>query len=141
MYNSHMLKFILISFLCILTSGCAMNEGYNPVAAATTGTYELNQSALKKVTVGMTLQQVHDIMGQTIIIGYTNLNAAQGSPAPVTLNNPYKTSDVEEAKGKCTVEYYVTSVVIPDGVVSDTELMPLKFCQGVLTAKGWDKLK
>jgi hypothetical protein len=138
MYNTHMFKFLLLVLLSLTTASCAMREGYNPVAAATAGTFELNQSALNNVTLGMTQSQVHQIMGETITIGYNYGSSAE----PITLKNPYKTSELEDgSKGKCTVEYYATSVIVPDGIVSDSELMPLKFCKGVLTSKGWDKIK
>ena len=141
MYNRPMLRYIFLAILVFAASGCAINEAYNPVAAGTSGTFELNASALKQITLGMTQPQVHQIMGETIIIGYNYQDSGHGASVPLTLKNPYKTSESEDAKGKCTVEYYATRVVIPDGVVSDQELMPLKFCQGVLIAKGWDKIK
>lgn len=138
MYNTFMMKFLLIILFLATGAGCAFNETYNPVAASTSGTFELNQSALKKVTLGMLQPQVHQLMGETIIVGYNYADDVHGTATPLTLQNPYKTSAAADG---CVVEYYATSVVIPDGVVSDAELLPLKFCQGKLVAKGWDSAK
>lgn len=143
MYNTTMKSFLPLLLVLLSVSGCAMNEAYNPVAAQSSGTYELNASGLKKAQPGMTQDAVHELLGESMVIGYNYPDNAtnKGAPTPITLKNPYKTSDVQTDKGACTAEYYVTSVVIPDGVVSDKELLPLIFCKGVLTYKGWDKLK
>ncbi len=145
MYNTPMFRYILLAMFALSAAGCALNESYNPVAASTSGTFELNGPALRKLTLGMTQPQVHAIMGDTITIGYNYADEGHGASVPLTLNNPYKTSETQDKSAspadRCTVEYYVTKVVIPDGVVSDEELMPLKFCKGVLTAQGWDRIK
>ena len=133
-----MFRYILLAVFALSAVGCALNESYNPVAASTTGTFELNGPSLRKVTPGMTQLQVHQLMGDSIIIGYNYADQGHGASVPLTLKNPYKTSETQD---KCTVEYYATKVVIPDGVLSDAELMPLKFCKGVLTAQGWDRIK
>ncbi|MBI4309211.1 MAG: DUF3192 domain-containing protein [Candidatus Omnitrophica bacterium] len=118
----------------LLVCGCAANGVYNPVQSATRQTFILNATALNNVRVGMKQAQVHDLLGQELIIGYSYQNAVA---SPITIPNPYKTRAVKTAKGECAVEYYVTAVRRPDGVVSDDELMPLTFCNGVLKQKGW----
>ena len=127
-------------------AGCAVNEAYNPVASGTSGTFELNAAALKQVSLKMTRAQVHQILGDSIVIGYNyqpqggESKLGHDAPVPLTLKNPYKISEAKD-EGGCVIEYYVTQVVIPDGIVSDQELMPLKFCKDILTAKGWDQIK
>lgn len=132
---------ILFIILILSLSGCAINEVYNPLAAASAGTFELNHSALKQVKLGMTESQVHQIMGDEIIIGYNYPINDNGTPAAITLSNPLKTEKVNDAKGQCVLEYYATAVIVPDGIVSDEELIPIRFCGGVVTAIGWDKSK
>ena len=140
MYNTRMIKSLKLAVMVLGLSSCAVNQVYNPIQTATTQSFELNAGALKRVKVGMKVEEVHGIMAEAITIGYTyQKSSAQGTP--ITLPNPYKTTEAKSATGNCTVEYYVTGVTIPDGVVSDNELMPLKFCNGVLVSKGWDALK
>lgn len=126
----------VISFLVLisLSSGCATNGTYNPLFTSTHQIFLLNESALAQVTIGMKKDQVHKIMGDSIIIGYS-------SQKPLTINNPYRTEDLKVKQSTYTIEYYVSRVNQPDGVVTNDELIPLIFREGVLVAKGWDYLK
>ena len=132
-----MQKVLLVIVLSVFSAGCAITTVYDPVKAATRQTYMLNEASLANVRLGMTQDQVHAFMGQSIIIGYSYQNA-ESSAKPLTITNPYKTAPLKTPKGDCVVEYYVTAVHQPDGVVSDDELMPLIFCSNVLTYKGWE---
>lgn len=135
MYNNPMFRFLFIMTV-IFISGCATNPEYNPLQTVSRQTFLLNQSGLNQVKVGMKQAEVHNLMGQEIIIGYSYQNADPKGPNPLTIANPYKTSQVKTDKGECTAEYYVTAIHQPDGIVSDDELMPLVFCNGTLTSKG-----
>lgn len=119
-------------------AGCATTEEYNPVHTATRETFLLNEKALQDVRMGMTQEQVHTIMGQQLTVGYEYQDATtdDSEAKPLTITNPYRTKDVQTLQGNCTIEYYVTAIHQPDGVISEDELMPLVFCKGVLTAKG-----
>ncbi len=121
--------------MVVVCAGCATTEGYNPVAAANNQTFLLNESAFKAVKEGMTLAQVHQLMGQEIIIGYTS--QPQGAYQPLTIPNPYKSETVKTY----AVEYYVTAIHQADGIISDDELIPFVFKDGVLTGRGWPFLK
>ena len=138
MYNISMLRLLCFFLFLAFAAGCATDRPYNPVEAAGRETFLLNE-ALKNVQPGMTQQHVHSLMGQGLTVGYDYGNAvlkdSQG-PAPITIPNPYRTKTVQTSQGECTVEYYVTAIHNPDGVISDDELMPLTFCRGILTAKG-----
>jgi len=52
---------------------------------------------------------------------------------PLTIVNPYKSEDIKTKDGVYTVEYYVTSVKQSDGVITDDELVPLVFREGVFS--------
>jgi hypothetical protein len=147
MYNTVMLRLNAFLILSLLAGGCAVTTNYDPLKAANNQTLLLNES-LKQVNVGMSQTDVHNLMGQELIIGYSYQNPLPGessplavvkeaSEKPITIPNPYKS----EPRGECSVEYYVTAIHHPDGVISDDELMPLLFCKGSLKAKGWDHLK
>ncbi len=138
-YNSLMLMRILpVIFILAFAAGCATTEEYNPVQTATSETFLLNEKVLQDVRMGMTQEQVHNLMGQQLTVGYEYQDSStdDSQPKPVTIANPYRTKDVQTLQGSCTVEYYVTAIHHPDGVISEDELMPLVFCKGVLTAKG-----
>jgi hypothetical protein len=147
-----MSKILSLILVVLFSGGCAVNAVYDPLQSHSSQILLLNESALKQVSVGMTPEEVHNIMGESLIIGYSYQNPLPGeapaltepktpSEKPLTIANPYRTAQVKTAKGECTAEYYVTSVRVPDGVVSDDELMPLVFCGGKLSFKGWDRLK
>ncbi len=138
MYNTGMFRACIRAILAVSLCGCAVTTEYNPVQAVHKQTFVLNESSLKAAAIGMTQEEVHRLVGDAIIIGYSYQDTAS---KPITLANPYKTNALKTKHGDCTVEYYVTAVHQPDGVVSDDELMPLLFCNGTLKAKGWDKVK
>lgn len=110
-------------------TGCATGVVYNPVETAE---ISLNENGLKTIQEGQTLEEVHRIMGDKLVIGY----AFQAPDyKPLTIANPYKS---EAIKGTdFYVEYYIDAVRQPDGIVSDNELMPLIFKNGRLIGRGW----
>ena len=131
----------ILFFILIGLSGCAITQEYKPLESAVKGTFELNKKALSQVKLGMTQEQVHEIMGESITIGYNYSQSKSDGPLPITLQNPYKITSQQESRGRCTIEYYAMAVLVPDGQVSDDELFPLKFCESSLVAMGWDKVK
>ena len=120
-----------------LLSGCAVSTVLVPLAAVNTQALPLNPS-LKSVTVGMNHDQAHKLMGKEMLIGY-DYSGPQAA-IPITVPNPYKTEEIRTSDGIYTVEYYVSAVHQPDGVVSNDELTPLVFRNGILAGKGWEFL-
>ncbi len=136
MYNTPMPHlFYIVTILVLFFSGCAELQTYEPVRTAIEEKFSLNETQLNNVNVGMTQDAVHALLGQELIVGYSYQNNSSDAK-PITIANPYKTAEVTTNMGECTVEYYVTAIHQPDGIISDDELMPLTFCRGVLTAKG-----
>jgi len=121
-----------IIFLSLALSGCATSPVYNPMQVTTQQEILLNESGFKALQDGMGLDQVHQIMGQELVIGYEF--QAPGYK-PLTVPNPYK-SQVIKATGY-VIEYYIEAIRQPDGVVSDNELLPLVFKNGKLIGRGW----
>ena len=130
-----MKELFLFLVLSCFAFGCATNSEYNALTSAEKQTFLLNESSFAQMTIGMKQQQVHEIMGDAIVIGYSYDQANQSKP--MTIANPYKKEDLS----RYTVEYYVTRVNQSDGIISDDELMPLVFREGILVGKGWDYLK
>jgi transposase len=143
-------RFILI-LLVILLAGCETTQVYNPVDAPTQQTFLINESSFRKIAIGMSQSQVHQIMGDTIIIGYAyqkpvseqgvDVKVSTSDYKPLTITNPYKTEELKTKDGLYTVEYFVNLVKNSDGVISDDELVPLVFREGLLIAKGKEYLK
>jgi len=126
------MRYTLIFFLSLLMAGCASTPVYNPMQTANTAEILLNQSGLKAVQEGMTLDQVHQIMGQELVIGYTEQTPGY---KPLTIPNPYKS---EAIKGtNIFIEYYIEAIRQPDGIISDNDLMPLIFKDNKLIGRGW----
>ncbi len=136
------IKSCAVILLVLSAAGCAVSTAYDPLSSPGIQTLLLNEATLKQVTIGMTPDEVHRIMGDELIIGYAYQDpAVPGETKPITIANPYRVAAVKTTKGDCTAEYYVTAVRHPDGVVSDDELLPLVFCKGKLRFKGLGPLK
>lgn len=129
-----MKKKYLSLILIFLLSGCAFVQTYNPLDLALHQKFLLNESALAQLTIGMKQDQAHKIMGDTIIIGYS-------SQKPLTINNPYRIEELKAKQTNYTIEYYVSSVNQPDGIVTEDELTPVVFHEGTLVGKGRNYLK
>jgi len=122
----------LIMLLGLSLTGCATTPVYNPMQMANQVELLLNENGLKAVHEGQTIEQVHQIMGTELVIGY---QFQVPGYKPLTISNPYKT---ETIKGTgYFIEYYIEAIRQPDGIVSDNELMPLIFKNGDLIARGW----
>ncbi|MDE2028674.1 MAG: hypothetical protein KGK03_01455 [Candidatus Omnitrophica bacterium] len=126
------MRFVLMTLLSLGLAGCASAPVYNPMQVAVQQELLLNENGLKALQNGMTVDQVHQIMGQQLVIGY---KYQAPDYKPLTIPNPYKS---ETVKGSgYLIEYYVQAVIQPDGAVHDNELMPLVFKDGKLVGRGW----
>ena len=129
------MRLIGMVLLSLFLAGCASTPTYNPMQSGNPQEILLNESGLKALQDGMSMDQVHKIMGQELVIGY-----AYQSPSykPLTIPNPYKS---EVIKGTdYFIEYYIESIRQPDGIVSDNELIPLVFENNKLIGRGWSLL-
>lgn len=126
------MRYAWIVFVFLILDGCASTPVYNPIQASVHSQLLLNESALKAVKQDMTMDQVHKIMGQELVIGFT-LQA--DNYKPLTIPNPYKLEKIKG--GEYIIEYYIQAIRQADGIVSDDELMPLVFKDGKLIGRGW----
>jgi len=126
------MRFAGVILLSLGLAGCATSVVYNPMQVANQQELLLNESGFKALQEGMTLDQVHQIMGTQLIIGYT---LQEPNYKPLTIANPYRS---EAVKGTdYFIEYYIEAIRQPDGIVSDNELMPLIYKNGKLIGRGW----
>ena len=127
------MKFLIL-FLVVLCGGCSTSQEYDPLASSRNQEFLLNKSSFDQIKEGMTQSQVHQIMGESLVIGYS-------SKHPLTINNPYKAEELKAKDGQYTIEYYVSSAKVSDGALSDDEMIPFVFRDGLLLSRGWDALK
>jgi len=126
------MRFAGMILLSLILTGCATTPVYNPMQVNTQQEVLLNESGFKAIQDGMTMDQVHKIMGQELVVGY-----ALQSPGykPLTIPNPYKSEAIKDTN--YFIEYYIEAIRQPDGIVSDNELMPVVFKGGNLIGRGW----
>jgi hypothetical protein len=126
------MRIIWFILLSLTLAGCASSPVYNPMQTAGQQEILLNESGLKSVQDGMSMDQVHAMMGQELVIGY-----AFQSPGykPLTIPNPYKSETIKDTG--YVIEYYIEEIRQPDGIVSENELMPLIFKNDKLIGRGW----
>ena len=126
------MHFALIVFLSLSLAGCATTTVYNPMQTPSPPEVAFNKNGFKAIQDGMTMDQVHKIMGTELVIGY---QFHSPDYIPLSVPNPYKS---EAIKGTdFFLEYYIEGIRQPDGIVSDNELMPLIFKNGKLIGRGW----
>ncbi len=132
-----MFKIIILIFI-LFVAGCASDGVQEPLAMEPKPVALLNAPAFKQIKEGMTPVEVHGLMGQELIIGYSATGA--GTYKPLTIPNPYKFEQIQTPQGEYVVEYYVSTVLKADGIVSEDEMMPLIFKDGKLIGRGWPRL-
>ena len=119
---------------CLLLAGCVSLDTNSPsVASRATVLANMDQ-----VVLGMTHAEVERIVQKAVKVGYQK--NAQETWGIVTLKNPYRNQTMEKDGKHYVVEYYLTQIKKPDGVIADEELMPLVFENNILKGKGWDDL-
>jgi len=89
-----------------------------------------NRRNIKKITVGMTKQQVLDMMGYDY--------AEEGA---LRVNNPYSAETMWGENKTLDVYYYYTDIERADTAITSIELTPLVFEDGLLVGWGWDYLQ
>ena len=136
--------------------GLALAIATISACASAGGFREDNIRNLDRLRVGMTRDQVFDIMGTKTVsvsgtedsgpvgIGEDTLGVSQvqipvGGPKPV-LQNPHRNELYRAGGANWEVLYYYTSVVSDDGMVTDDELTPVVLREDTLTGWGWEYL-
>ncbi|MCX5711562.1 MAG: DUF3192 domain-containing protein [Candidatus Omnitrophica bacterium] len=112
---------ICLLLAALLIAGCATISLYNKLKP--------NRDNLKKISVGMTKDQVLGIMNSEPFV-WNNM----------TIANPFRISMLQGSRQMYEVVYYVTTVVTDDNIIDENELTPLVFANGKLVGWGWDYL-
>ena len=118
-------KGLLAAFLLVLVvmiSGCTRLDTIRV----------MNRENLMKLSIGITKQEVLDIMGTE------TFSTSSGR----SINNPYRNEVLYGKNGKVLeVLYYYTDIKRTDDGITDDELTPLVFDGGKLIGWGWGFLE
>lgn len=131
-----------VPVLLVILCGCVSVESVPEGTASAGYSYgaKANLTNIRQITVGMTQQEMEEVMGDHTNIGFKASHDVLGAYETMTLTNPYRAETVQTGEKKYEVMYYFTSVKNPDGFISDEELTPLVFENGKLIGKGHDFL-
>lgn len=115
------MKKLLLVLFCLGLVGCATLEGFRMK----------NRQNLLQLSIGMTKQEVMNIMGNEAVYDFSGSSA----------NNPYR-SEIMQGKDKTfEVLYYYTDIKASDGAITDDELTPVVFDNGKAIGWGWSFLQ
>lgn len=133
-----------ILYMCLVLSGCVSVDYTKtppqPDVDITPFKEKGKLTNIKHVYKGMTKQNVEQIMGDRVTIGYRINNVVSGAHEPIYLDNPYKVETIKTEDKSYEVYYYLTQIMIADGKISDNELTPLVFEDSILIGKGTNEL-
>ncbi len=125
----------------VICGGCAVvtvNKPINqtPVQTAQTLTPSKPMIDLSKISIGMSMDQVKSLIGDEITVGFTVKE--EGQTSQLTVKSLQKEETLSVQGFSYQVLYYFTYIVHPDDQITDDELTPLVFENGILIAKTWD---
>ena len=128
-----MKQVIILLALCIFIAGCATLDSVR----------NENRENINKLSVGITKEQVQDIMGtETKSAGAPLLVNVMSLGAAIThsqkISNPYKIEVFKDKNGE-TIEvwWYYTDIQSRDGAITDDELTPVLFKNNLVI--GWGR--
>ncbi|MFA6350414.1 MAG: DUF3192 domain-containing protein [Candidatus Omnitrophota bacterium] len=117
-----MKKNIGLILAVLIIAGCATMRLYD--------TLKPNRDNLGKLSIGMTKEQVLDLMGTKPFVCNN-----------MTIANPFRVSMLQGSSQMYEVLYYVVKVVTDDNIIDENELIPLILVDGKLAGWGWDYLE
>ncbi len=130
-----MKKVLLFILFFILVSGCSSNSAYKkatgekPIKMHIEEMRAINNSRLQKISLGMKKQEVKEIMGTKTFY--------QRNPYTL-VPNPYRIESIRTEAGKnYEIIFYYTDLKKQDGALTDDEMTPLVFENGILIGWGW----
>lgn len=126
---------LLLLALAPLPSGCILAIGSgsdsDPIARASQASElrSTNQSRLETLSIGMSVDQVMQRMGESSVW----INKELG-----WVRNPYRSESFRSSNGSSLlVLYYYTHLRERDDIIADDELTPVGFEDGKLIGWGW----
>ena len=115
-----------IFFVC----GCATTSPSGVVGRA--------MMDIRTVQVGMSHQEVKNLLGDKVTTGYEITNDNPPQPKPIFLKNPFRVELYRTDDKVYEVAFYFTTLKHQDGMITDDELTPLVFENDHLIGRGWE---
>ena len=123
-----MKKVIVVLVCLVFLGGCATDT-----TITVTELGNRNRHNLTKLSIGMSKEQVFEIMGEEA--GKEHIGPLLASYGNVSVTNPYKKEILQGKNETYEVYYYFTSKARYN--ITDKELTPLVFGEGKLMGWGW----
>ena len=124
-------------FLCLILSGCISTSIRTDDGLSMDNKRPRDLTNLRQVKIGMSQQEVVDLMGDHTVIGYEMEKSKEDAYTPIVLKNPYRLETLKVQDKTLEAAFYYTHVKQADDIIADEELTPLVFQEGKLIGKGW----
>ena len=112
------------------------------VASATGTALASNRKNLKKLAIGMTSDEVDDVMGSETYSHENSSTETTGSKLrrrkKQRIPNPYRTEAHQTEEHSFIVLLYYTDMKTRDGRITDDEMTPVILKDGLVDGWGWD---
>ena len=133
-------KVFFVLVCCYLTGCSATTTDMSSSVVSLPAIGKKSLTAIDRIRMGMTEAQVRQILGDHLKIGYKADQPNSEMTEDISIPSPYKVEDLQINGKPYRIFYYQTTVVKPDGLVSDDELTPLIFQNDKLIGKSQDVL-
>ena len=130
------MKKYFVFLLSFIVCGCVTMTASEEDLTSEKRIHLVNFNGLQK---GMTSQEVLSVLKKNSFLGY-EIKEGSTTFSAIEIQGPYRQETLEKTGHVYTVLYYLNSILQPDGIVADDELMPLIFKDDQLVDKGWDAL-
>ena len=156
------MKKIVVAMVCFMMVASSANAGWfskkktaKPAPASAIATEDQTKSVAEpavrlfnarkigNIYLGMTRAQVEETLGDSVRVGYRDIRDS-GARQEILMKNPYRAETLRGLGEAYEVLFYVTDIKNPDGAITDDELTPVVFNDGLLAGKDWkfyDQLK
>ncbi len=136
-------QFWVCMIVCIgivICAGCTVTMSQTPPAVQLDQPLKPSKQMidLSKISIGMSVDQVKAVMGDEVTVGFTITK--EGQVSPITIKSLQKEEALKVHGFAYQVLYYFTYIVHPDDQITDDEMTPLVFENGILIAKSWSDL-
>ncbi len=131
---------VLIVVFVSVFAGCA-SVSTEPFSTMKAPSATLKKLDVSRVNLGMTSDQVKDLLRDTIVLGYEIKRSSPPSTKPIYFKNPYRTEIYRQDTLILQIDYYFSGIQKQDGFIGDEELLPLVFEKDQLIGQGWHFLE
>src|SRR3990172_6788211 len=129
----------ILFIICLFLSGCVTVGVEKIPKEPVTGKGQSPLTNIHLVYPGMAIQDVRNIMGAQVVIGYQRSDQNPGEFDTLTVKNPYREESLYVSDREAfQVFYYFTSVKKADDMIAEDELTPVVFQGDKVIVKGWD---